>query len=138
VTPQAARFLDKARQLLGEAETMLRVGLNLAAGRTAYLAAYHAAQALIFERAGKVLKTHAGVQTEFLKLTRDDLRVDDELRGFLSRTYNLKALADYETGPSSALSAERATSAVETGKRFVAHFTGLLASTGAPDRDPGA
>jgi uncharacterized protein (UPF0332 family) len=67
VTPQAARFLDKA------------------AGRTAYLAVYHAAQALIFERTRKVLKTHAGVQTEFLKLTRDDLSVDGELRGFLSR-----------------------------------------------------
>jgi len=39
---------------LGEAETMLRVGLNEAAGRTAYLAAYHAAQALIFEHAGKI------------------------------------------------------------------------------------
>jgi len=60
MTPQAARSPDKAQQLLGEAETMLRVRLNEAAGRTAYLAAYHAAQAPIFERAGKVLKTHAG------------------------------------------------------------------------------
>jgi uncharacterized protein (UPF0332 family) len=76
MTPQAAGFLDKARQLLDEAEIMLRVGLNQAAGRTAYLAGYHAAQALIFERAGKAFKTHAGVQMEFLKLTRDDLRVD--------------------------------------------------------------
>jgi uncharacterized protein (UPF0332 family) len=138
MTPQAAGFLDKARQLLDEAEIMLRVGLNQAAGRTAYLAGYHAAQALIFERAGKVFKTHAGIQTEFLKLTRDDLRVDSELRGFLSRTYNLKALADYETGPGSAISAERATAAVETGKRFVAHFAGLVAGAAAPDRDSGA
>jgi hypothetical protein len=52
VTPQAARFVAKAQQLLGDAETMLSVGLNEAAGRTAY----HAAQALIFERAGKVSK----------------------------------------------------------------------------------
>jgi uncharacterized protein (UPF0332 family) len=72
VTPQGARFLDKARQLLDQAETMLRVGLYEAAGRTAYLAGYHAAQAFIFERIGKVFKTHAGVQTEFLKLTKDD------------------------------------------------------------------
>ena len=28
MTPQAARFLDKAQQLLSEAETMLGVGLN--------------------------------------------------------------------------------------------------------------
>ena len=135
MTPQAARSLDKARQLLGEAETMLRVGLKEAAGRTAYLAAYHAAQALIFERAGKVLKTHAGVQTEFLKLTRDDLRVDSKLRGFLSRAYNLKALADYETGPDSSLSAERAVTAVETAKRFVAHFAGVITSACGADRD---
>jgi uncharacterized protein (UPF0332 family) len=86
VTPQAARFLAKARQLLKDAETMLRVGLNQAAGRTAYLAGFHAAQALIFERDGKVFKTHAGVQTEFLRLTKDDPRVEHELRGFLSRT----------------------------------------------------
>jgi uncharacterized protein (UPF0332 family) len=137
MTPQAVAFLDKARQLLGEADTMLRVGLNQAAGRTAYLAGYHAAQALIFERLGKVSKTHAGVQTEFLKLTKDDLRVDSELRGFLSRTYNLKALADYETGPGSAVSAERATAAVEAGKRFVECISGLVAGVGAPDRDAG-
>ena len=45
MTPQAARFVDKARQLLGEAETMLSVGLNDAAGRTAFLAAHNAGQA---------------------------------------------------------------------------------------------
>jgi uncharacterized protein (UPF0332 family) len=93
---------------------------------------------LIFERADKVLKTHAGVQTEFLKLTRDDLRVDGELRGFLSRAYNLKALADYETGPDSSLSVDRAAAAVETGKRFVAHFADLIAGAGGPDQDSSA
>ncbi len=99
MSPQGARFLDKARQLLDQAETMLRVGLYEAAGRTAYLASYHAAQAFIFERVGKVLKTHAGVHTEFLRLTKDDPGVDSELRTFLSRAYNLKAIADYETEP---------------------------------------
>src|SRR6202035_5636271 len=103
----------------------VRDGLSQAAGRTADLAGYHAAQAFIFERGNKMLKTHAGVQAEFLKLTKDDPDIDGELRGFLSRAYNLKALADYETGPGSAISAERATAAVETGKPFVAHFGGL-------------
>jgi uncharacterized protein (UPF0332 family) len=134
MTPQAARSLDKARQLLDEAETMVRVGLSQAAGRTAYLAGYHAAQAFIFERGNKMLKTHAGVQAEFLKLTKDDPDIDGELRGFLSRAYNLKALADYETGPGSALPAERAAAAVETAKRFVAHFSDLVASASAPDQ----
>ena len=56
MTPEAKRFLEKAHKLLAEADTMLGVGLNEAAGRTAYLAGFHAAQALIFERTGKVLK----------------------------------------------------------------------------------
>ena len=97
---------------MNQAEAMLRIGLNEAAGRTAYLAGYHAAQALIFERTGKVFKSHAGVQTEFLRLTKDDPRIDGELRAFLSRSYNLKAIADDETGPGSTISAERAASAV--------------------------
>lgn len=43
VKPQTAAFLDKSRELLAEADTMLAVGLNEAAGRTAYLAGLHAA-----------------------------------------------------------------------------------------------
>jgi uncharacterized protein (UPF0332 family) len=82
LTPQSAGFLDKALKLLSDADIMLGVGLNEAAGRTAYLAGFHVAQALIFERLGKVLKTHNGVQAEFLRLTKDDLRLDAELRLF--------------------------------------------------------
>jgi uncharacterized protein (UPF0332 family) len=119
--------LAKAQHLLTEADIMLGVGLNDAAGRTAYLAGFHAAQAFIFERDGKVFKTHHGVQTEFLRLTKDDPRADGEMRLFLSRTYNLKAIADYETGPGSDVSAERAAAAVEDGKRFVMHFAALVA-----------
>lgn len=125
MTPEASRFLEKANRLLAQAEIMLSVHLNDAAGRTAYLAGVHAAQALIFERTGKTVKSHKGVQTEFLRLTKDDLRLAPELRLFLSQTYNLKALADYETGPASEISSERAATAVESGKRFVARMAEL-------------
>jgi uncharacterized protein (UPF0332 family) len=40
------------------------------AGRAAYLAGLHAAQALIFERTSKVIKRHRGVQNELRRLTR--------------------------------------------------------------------
>jgi uncharacterized protein (UPF0332 family) len=100
VTPEAARFLDKAQKLLAEADVMIGVDLTDAAGRTAYLAAFHAAQALLFERIGRTFKSHTGVHAEFLRLTKDDSNIG-ELRAFLSRAYNLKALADYETGPDS-------------------------------------
>jgi hypothetical protein len=43
VTPEASRFLDKARKLLEHVTTMLSVSLNEDAGRTAYLAGFHAA-----------------------------------------------------------------------------------------------
>lgn len=129
MTPEATRFLEKAQKLLVRADTMLGVGLNDDAGRTAYLAGFHAAQAFIFERMGKVFKSHKGVQTEFLRLTKDDSRFQPELRIFLSQTYNLKAIADYETGPGSEISAERAAAAVETGKRFVAHIAGLVGAS---------
>ena len=119
-------YLAKARELLVQAEAMLGIGLHEAAGRTAYLAGFHAAQALIFARAGEVLKSHHGVHTELLRLTKDDQRVDPVLRIFLSQTYNLKSIADYETGPGARISAERATTAVATGHRFVALMTTLI------------
>ena len=130
MTPQSALFLEKAQRLIAEAEIMLGVGLNEAAGRSAYLAGFHAAQALIFERGGKVLKTHRGVQAEFLRLTKDDARIDPALRSFLSRSYNIKAVADYEIGPASDLAPERAEAAVAESGRFLAWITDLA------DRSP--
>ena len=109
MTPEADRFLQKAKKHLERGHTILGVGLNDDAGRAAYLAAFHAAQAVIFERTGKVLKTHKGVQIEFLSLTKNDPRLMPDQRIFLSQAYNLKAIADYETGPASELSAENAT-----------------------------
>lgn len=132
--PEAAAFLEKARKLLADADIMLGAGLDDAAGRTAYLAGFHAAQALIFGQTGKVLKTHNGVHTEFQRLTRNDVVIDNELRSFLSRSYNLKAIADYETGPDSSISPERAAEAVAAGKVFVARITDIASMIGRPDR----
>jgi uncharacterized protein (UPF0332 family) len=68
------------------------------AGRAAYLAGLHAAQALIFENTGKVIKRHRGVQRELARLMKDQQRFDANLRAFLGRTYNLKAIADTKPG----------------------------------------
>lgn len=105
---------------------MLGVDLNDDAGRAAYLAGFHAAQAYIFEHMGKSPKTHNGVQTEFLRLTKDDPRLPPDLRGFLSKAYNLKALADYETGPGSEIPHEHAEEAIEMGKAFVALIAKMI------------
>jgi uncharacterized protein (UPF0332 family) len=119
VKPQTAAFLEKSRELLDRADKMLGVGLNEDAGRTAYLAGLHAAQAFLFETSGRVFKKHAAVQSEFGRLTKDDPRFGMELRTFLGRAYNLKAIADYETGPGSRVSAESASTAIQTARRFV-------------------
>jgi len=60
-------------------------------------------------------------------LTRGDARVDRELRAFLGRAYNLKALADYETGPGSVVPMERVEAAITTAIRFVGVVAGILA-----------
>jgi uncharacterized protein (UPF0332 family) len=102
VTPETREPLDQAREYLGKARGLLDVmRYNDEAGRAAYLAAYHAAQALISERTGKIAKTHAGVDSQFNLLTKDDPRIDAELRRFLPQAYNLKAAADYDAGPGS-------------------------------------
>ena len=117
--PQTAAFLEKSHELLDRADKMLGIGLNEDAGRTAYLAGLHAAQAILFEANGRVFKKHATVQSEFGRLTKTDPRFDVELRTFLGRAYNLKAVADYETGPGSRFSAESAGVAIRTARRFV-------------------
>jgi len=125
VRPEAADFLAKARECLAKADGMLDRWPD-EAGREAYLAGLHAAQALIVEATGKIVKTHRGVQREMARLTKDAPDFDIELRAFLGRTYNLKAIADYETGPGSKVSPESATDAMTTARRFMARMADLI------------
>lgn len=124
--PEAAGYLDKARRCLSYARTNLDVSLGNDAGRNAYLAAFHAAQAYIFAKTETVAKSHHGVHTEFNRLAQDDLRIDRELRRFLSQAYNLKAIADYEMGPDSVVPLARARAALEDAERFVEAITHAL------------
>ena len=48
-----------------------------------------------------------------------DPRFDRELRAFLGRSYDLKAIADYETGPGSEVSVEQAQQATAIARRFI-------------------
>src|SRR5262249_16938604 len=96
------------------------------AGRAAYLAGLHAAQALIFQTTGRKRKRHSTVQGEFAQLVRDAPRFDRELRAFLPRAYNLKAIADYLTGPGSQVTADQAQEAITTAVRLVATISALL------------
>jgi uncharacterized protein (UPF0332 family) len=136
MTPEIAAYLRKARSILSQGEIAFGVGLFDIAGRSAYLAAFHAAQAMLFEKIGRAFKTHHGVQNEFHRLIRGDSNWDDELRGFLSRGYDLKSIADYETGENISRPPEEIAEAIATAKRFIAKAEAILAD--APETPPQA
>jgi uncharacterized protein (UPF0332 family) len=119
LTPEVQRYLEKARQTLANGRIILSVCLGDEAGRSAYLAAFHAAQAFILDRSGRVAKTHKGVHVQFAKFAAEEPRIDIELRRFLQRAFNLKAVADYEMGPDAVVPLERAAAALDTATRFV-------------------
>jgi uncharacterized protein (UPF0332 family) len=96
------------------------------AARAAYLAGFHAAQALISERAGRVAKSHSGVRSAFARLVRDDPRVDRSLLSFLGRAYRFKEIADYGTGPDAVVTVAEAEEAIAVAQRFVEIIAGLL------------
>jgi uncharacterized protein (UPF0332 family) len=122
---ESAAFLQKSREAFDKAQGMLARWPD-EAGRAAYLAGVHAAQALIFEKTGKVIKRHRGVQGELARLMKDQPRFDADLRAFLGRAYNLKAIADYETGPGSYVTPEQARTAIDTAARFIDCITKFL------------
>jgi uncharacterized protein (UPF0332 family) len=61
VTPETGELLDKARDCLSRARIILAAGVGEDAGRDAYLAGLHVAQAVIRARTGRIAKTHRGV-----------------------------------------------------------------------------
>ena len=118
MTPEAVGYLSKARQCLGYARINFGVGLGNDAGRNAYLCAFHAAQAFIFERTGKVAKSHQGVHTEFNRLQK--MNLESIWTSVVSyRKHILKAVADYEMGPDSEVPLVRAKAAIENAEEFI-------------------
>lgn len=126
MTPEAEAHLDKARQCLTNARTILAAGVGEDAGRNAYLGAFHAAQALISERTGRDAKTHRGVHAQFARLTGAEPRIEIELRQFLAEGYDIKSIADYDVGPDTGVSLDRAAAAIETAQHFVDRVIELL------------
>ena len=126
MTPEAADHLEKAHRCLARARTILAADIYDVAAREAYLAAFHAAQALIAERAGRAVKTHRGVHVQFARLTKNEPRLDIELRQFLPRSYDMKATADYGLDPGIGVTSEQAVWAINTADRFIQCITVLL------------
>ena len=88
------------------------------------MAAFHAALALIVWRTGKEPKTHRGAHTEFAKLAGEQAEIDCDLVSFLSRSYNLKAVADYDDG--APLTTAEAASSLASAAQFVDIIAALI------------
>jgi len=66
------------------------------------------------------------VQSEFSKLIRDERSVPADLRGFVSRAYAFKTIADYDPLTSVQPTEEDARAAIETAGRFVDEIVRLI------------
>jgi uncharacterized protein (UPF0332 family) len=101
--------------------------LPAAAARSAYYAAFHAAQAFIIHRTGKIAKTHSGVRSEFFRLARETPELDNALPVFLAKAYRFKEVADYDVGPDAVVTVAEADDAITSAAHFIASITALLA-----------
>jgi uncharacterized protein (UPF0332 family)/predicted nucleotidyltransferase len=132
MSPEAALYMAKARRLLGQAQANFDMDIAEQAGRIAYAAAFNAAQALIFERGGRAVKTHRGVRSRFGQLTRDEPSIDAGLRDFLEVGFKLKRVADYFEIGDEPVTPEQAEVAIATATRFIEAVAQLLGeSTGS-------
>ena len=61
---------------------------------------------------------------------KDRSELDRSLAASLQRAYNLKAVADYETGPDSDIAPERAVGAIEDAGKFVSAVQNALRDLG--------
>jgi uncharacterized protein (UPF0332 family) len=87
MTPEAGDYLAKGRQDLSDGREILQISLANVAARSAYFAVFHAAEAFIFEKTGRIAKTHRGVRIEFARLAKDDPRIAKTLPEFLAQAY---------------------------------------------------
>ena len=95
MTPVVADLLRRADYHLKEAEALLGDRYGRLAARESYQGMFHAAQAAVHHAMGSTPKTHSGLITRFGQLCREDGPLCPELGRQLSRSYGMKATADY-------------------------------------------
>ena len=117
--PEAWDYLATARQDLSEARQIIAIALAKVAARSAYYAAFHAAEAFIFEKTGRIAKTHRGVRTEFARLTKDDPRIAKTMSEFLAKAYRYKEIGDYGVDPDAIITMAQAEAAIAGATDFV-------------------
>ena len=123
---EAANYLSKAQEDLSDARKIAAIGLAKVAARSAYYAAFHAAEALIVEKTGKVAKSHSGVRSEFARLARDDPHLGKATTAFLAQAYKYKEIGDYGVGADAAITLLDAEAAIRSAQDFLTHVAAAL------------
>jgi len=116
-----------ARSDLSDARQIIHIKLYKIAARSAYYAAFHAAEALIVEKTGKSAKSHRGVRIQFARLTKDKPPPTRNLANFFVLAYQFKEVSDYSTDQTKTVTAEDAKSAIATASDFVEWAEATLA-----------
>lgn len=129
MSPEAEAHLQRAHIELDDAKRAVAHDLARMAARTAYYAAFRAAEALIVDRTGKVAKTHSGVRTVFARLWREMPGADRDLLKVLQRGYAYKEVADYGFGPADAFTGRVAAEMIDEAARFIESVTIVLSAS---------
>ncbi len=136
MSPEAAHYLRAARTSLADARLVLDRALTPAvAAREAYIALLSAARAVIWQRTGRIAKTHSGTRGEISRLAHEDSRIDTGFARALARGFDLKLIADYDAGERSAITRAVAEAGIAEAARLIAHAEWLLSQ---PDPSPPA
>ena len=126
MTPESANYLLKAAESLDEARQISAIGLFKPAARAAYYTAFHAAEALIFERTGKIAKTHSGVRSEFARIGQPDPRLDQTYFKFIADSYRFKEISDYSVDPHATVTKAECARLIEGAEHFLNTIVKIL------------
>lgn len=123
--PETSHQLTIASLDLQKARTILAAGVPDVAARECYMAKFHAAQGLIFERVGRTPKTHHGVHSAFHMIAKHELALDPGMGARLTSAYAFKEIADYTN--QRPITEDEAAAAIEDAAHFLATIEALLA-----------
>lgn len=126
MSPEAANFLAKAYTDLDEARKIIAIGLSTAAARSAYYAGFHCAEALIFERTAKTVKTHSVVRSEYSRIAQETGPEVRQFTAFLAKANMYKEIGDYGVDPDAKVTMEDAQNAIDEAAQFLKTISRVL------------
>ncbi len=122
-------LLRKAKRKLLAAESVLLNGFPEDTASDAYYAMYHAAKAILLNRAPRV-KKHGDVIRKFSELLVETGRIDRKFAEYLEGSLRSRHFADYETDLTAIISPEDARDWLRKATEFVTMAEKFLEGTG--------